>query len=51
MNLRIALEELLVRLADVRLAPGAEPIHYHSILNRSPVAVPIEFTPGRRSSS
>ena len=51
MNLRIAVEELLVRLPDVRLAPGAEPIPYHSILNRSPVAVPITFTPGRRSSS
>jgi cytochrome P450 len=51
MNLRIALEELLARVHDVRLAEGAEPIRYHSVLNRSPVAVPIEFTPGRRSSS
>jgi cytochrome P450 len=51
MNLRIALEELLARVHDVRLAEGADPIRYHSVLNRSPVAVPIEFTPGRRSSS
>jgi cytochrome P450 len=45
MNLRIALEELLARLHDLRLAGGAE-IAYHSVLNRSPVAVPITFTPG-----
>jgi cytochrome P450 len=45
MNLRIALEELLARLHDLRLQDGAE-IEYHSVLNRSPVAVPIAFTPG-----
>ena len=48
MNLRIAVEELLARLHDLRLADGAEPIHFHSMLNRSPVAVPITFTPGPR---
>jgi cytochrome P450 len=48
MNLRVALEELLARLHDVRLADGAEPIRYHSVLNRSPEAVPITFTPGPR---
>jgi len=45
MNLRIALEELVARLHDLRLEGGAE-IVYHSVLNRSPVAVPITFTPG-----
>jgi cytochrome P450 len=42
MNLRIALEELLARLDDLRLQDGAD-IHYHSVLNGSPVAVPITF--------
>lgn len=50
MNLRIALEELLPRLHDIRLAPGAD-IHFHSTFNRSPLAVPITFTPGERSDS
>lgn len=45
MNLRIALEELLDRVRDVRLAKGAD-IVFHSVLNRSPHAVPITFTPG-----
>ncbi len=45
MNLRIALEELLGRLHDIRLAEGAE-VTFHSALNRSPHAVPITFTPG-----
>jgi len=49
MNLRIALEELLGRLHDVRLADGAD-IHFHSVLNRSPQAVPITFAPGPRSA-
>ena len=47
MNLRIAFEELVPRLADVRLQPGAE-VRYHSAMNRAPVSVPITFTPGRR---
>lgn len=46
MNLRIALEELLARLDDIRLADGAE-IHYHSGLTRSPLSLPITFTPIR----
>jgi cytochrome P450 len=45
MNLRIALEELLDRLDDVRLADGAD-IRFHMVLNRSPHEVPITFTPG-----
>ena len=34
---------------DLRLAEGAEPIRYHSMLNRSPVSVPVTFTPGPRA--
>lgn len=49
MNLRIAFEELVNRLHDIRLQPGAE-IAYHSSLNRAPVTVPITFTPGPRST-
>ena len=47
MNLRIALEELVDRLPEVRLEEGAE-VRFHSVLNRSPHAVPITFTPGSR---
>lgn len=43
MNLRIALEELLARLDGFALAVPAAEIHYHSVLNRSPVTVPITF--------
>jgi len=49
MNLRIAIEELVARLHDVRLADGAEPIVFHSVFNRAPLAVPITFAPGSRS--
>ena len=50
MNLRIAFEELVTRLHDVRLQPGAD-IEYHSAMNRAPVTVPITFTPGPRSTA
>jgi cytochrome P450 len=50
MNLRIAFEEVVRRLTDVRLQPGAE-IRYHSAMNRAPVSVPITFTPGPRSGA
>jgi cytochrome P450 len=43
MNLRIALEELVARLDDLRLDDTAGPVHHHQVLNRSPVAVPITF--------
>ncbi|HEX4090571.1 MAG TPA: cytochrome P450 [Trebonia sp.] len=46
MNLRIALEELLGRLGDIRLEPDAE-VRYHAGLTRSPLSVPITFTPLR----
>ncbi|MFI5046690.1 MAG: cytochrome P450 [Acidimicrobiia bacterium] len=45
MNLRVALEELVVRLHDVRLQDGAD-IRFHSQFNRAPLSVPITFTPG-----
>jgi cytochrome P450 len=43
MNMRIAVEELLRRLDDIRLEPGAE-VRYHAGLTRSPLRVPITFT-------
>lgn len=43
MNLRVALEELLSRLIDIRLQDGAE-VEYHSTHTRSPVTLPITFT-------
>ncbi|HEY6532636.1 MAG TPA: cytochrome P450 [Acidimicrobiales bacterium] len=46
MNLRIAVGELTPRLHDLRLQDGAEPLPFHSALNRSPLSVPIRFTPG-----
>jgi cytochrome P450 len=47
LNLRVAIEELVRRLDDVRLQDGAQ-IRYHAGLTRSPLSVPIAFTPGRR---
>jgi cytochrome P450 len=43
MNLRVALEELLSRLDDIRLADGAD-VRYHAGLTRSPLSVPITFS-------
>jgi cytochrome P450 len=48
MNLRIALEEVVQRLGDIRLQDGVEPLPFHSALNRAPLTVPITFTPGPR---
>lgn len=48
LNLRIALEEVVRRLDDIRLQDGAEPIPFHSVLNRAPLTVPITFTAGDR---
>lgn len=44
LNLRIAVDEIVQRLGDLRLQPGAEPLPFHSALNRSPLSVPIAFT-------
>jgi cytochrome P450 len=48
MNLRVAFEEIVTRLHDVRLQDGAE-IEFHSTFNRAPLSVPITFVPGRRT--
>ena len=48
LNLRVALEEVVARLDDLRLQEDAEPIPFHSVLNRAPLTVPITFTPGPR---
>ncbi len=48
LNVRVALEQILARLSDLRFEDGAEPIQYHSAFSRGPVAVPISFTPGPR---
>jgi cytochrome P450 len=47
LNLRVALEELTRRLGDLRFRDGAD-ISYHAGLTRSPLALPITFTPGPR---
>jgi cytochrome P450 len=46
MNLRIALEEVVRRLTDIKLMPGAD-IGFHSTFNRVPLSVPITCTPGK----
>lgn len=47
LNLRIGLEESLRRMHDIRLQDGAD-IHWHSTTTRSPLSLPITFTPGPR---
>jgi len=47
LNLRVALEELLPRLTGLGLRDGAR-IEYHRGLTRSPLTLPITFTPGPR---
>ena len=44
MNMRVALEELLRRLGDIKLADGTQ-VRYRAGLTRSPLSVPITFTP------
>lgn len=44
MNLRIAVNELVLRLDDMQLAIPEGEIPFHSALNRSPLAVPITFS-------
>lgn len=47
LNLRVALEEVLRRLDDIKLQDGFE-VSYHSTLTRSPHGLPLTFTPGPR---
>jgi cytochrome P450 len=49
MNLRIGLEESLRRLHDIKLQDGFD-VSLHSTSTRSPVSLPITFTPGPRLS-
>jgi hypothetical protein len=51
MTLRVALEELVQRLAEVGLQDGVGSIPFVSAINRSPTRVPIRFTPGVRMGS
>ena len=48
LNVRVALEQILTRLQELRFQDGAQPIRYHSAFSRGPLAVPITFTPGSR---
>jgi cytochrome P450 len=51
MTLRVALEELVQRLADVRLQDGVGSVPFVSAINRSRTRLPIRFTPGARMGS
>jgi cytochrome P450 len=48
MNLRLAVHELVQRLPDTKLLIPVDSIPFHSAYNRSPLSLPISFTPGRR---
>jgi cytochrome P450 len=50
MNMRIALEEIVHRLEDLRLEDGAH-VGYHVTFTRAPLAVPIVFKPGRPTAA
>ena len=49
LEIRVMFEELLKRIPDWRLAPGAEPKVLGATFTRAYDAVPIEFTPGKKS--
>ena len=51
LEIRVMFEELLRRIPDWRLAPGAEPHILPATFARSYASVPIEFTPQRASAS
>jgi cytochrome P450 len=46
-NIRIALEEVLSRMDNIALAEEAD-IHFHAGMTRSPLTLPITFTPAPR---
>jgi cytochrome P450 len=48
LNLRVAVHELVPRLDNIRLLAPPETLPFHSALNRSPLSVPISFSPGPR---
>ena len=48
LNLRVALGEIIPRLRDVELVTPERELPFHTAFNRSPLAMPIRFTPGQR---
>jgi cytochrome P450 len=48
LNLRVAVEEIVRRLDGLRLEIPEAEIPFHNAFNRSPLALPIGFTPGPR---
>jgi cytochrome P450 len=48
LNLRVAVQEIVERLGDLELRQPEESIEFHTAFNRSPLAMPIGFTPGPR---
>lgn len=48
LEIRLMFEELMKRIPDMRLAPGAEPRFVPNCFARSPDAVRVEFTPTAR---
>lgn len=48
LEIRLMFEELMKRLPDMELAPGAEPLFMPNCFARSPDAVQVRFTPTRR---
>jgi cytochrome P450 len=48
LNLRVAVLEIIRRLTDLRLLAPVETLPFHSAFNRSPLSVPVSFTPGPR---
>ncbi|MBP1684518.1 MAG: cytochrome [Deltaproteobacteria bacterium] len=50
LEMRVMFEELLHRLPDIRLAPGAVPAYAHSAVLRSIDSLPVVFTPERKAA-
>jgi cytochrome P450 len=45
------LEEMLRRIPDIRMQPGAEPVFTHSTVTRDITTLPVEFTPGTKEGA
>jgi len=50
-ELRILFEELIRRLPDIRVVPGAKPVRVPSPLVRGIASLPVEFTPERQTDA
>jgi cytochrome P450 len=48
MELRVATEQVLTRLADLRFSDAIEPVHITGLGQRSPAHLPVTFTPSNR---